>query len=321
MRHVLPAALAAVFLAAGLQAAGAGEIRIGITPTTFDAPLLVLKAQNALAAELSAAGKTDVTVRWLSFQAGPPMNEAFAARQLDVTAYGDTPALIGRAAGLKTRAIGVASSGWYSAAAVVRQDSPITSILELKGKKVATQKGTTGHNLLAAILNEAGLTPADIEFVNLPIGELGGVLINGNVDATVAVEPVLTRLEQEHHVRTLRDGKGLKNSIVPLVALDEFARDHGPEITTLLRAYRRAARFIVEHPDEAARLLTTEINQPASIIKGSLAKFNFDPVFQPEHIEAVKSTEAFLREQVLIRAPVDVDAFIDRSYGQTLAAN
>jgi len=320
LRAGLALTLSVLGVCAGLSGALADTLRVGITPTTFDAPLLVVKQKNWLAEELASAGVTGTTVSWLSFQAGPPMNEAFAARQLDITVYGDTPALIGRAAGLRIRAVGVGSSGWDSAAAVVRKDSPITSVQDLKGRKVATQKGTTLHNLLVAVLQEAGLKTSDIQFVNLPIGELGGVLINGDVDASVAGEPVLTRLELDGTIRVLRNGKGLKNSIVPIVAREEYADGHKAEVAAFLRAYRRAARFIVENPDEAAALLTAEINQSAAVIKASVAKFDYDPVFRPEHIAAVKDTEVFLRDQGLIRTPVDVDAFIDTSFGQALAS-
>ena len=251
MRALLAAGFAAL-LALGATSAQADELRVGTTPTTFDAPLLIVKQKDWLTEELAKAGRAGTTVKWFSFQAGPPMNEAFAAQQLDLTAYGDTPALIGRSAGIPLRIVGVASSGWYSGAVVVRTESPLKTTADLKGKKVATQKGTTLHNLLVAALTEAGLKVSDIEFVNLPIGELGTVLLSGNVEVSVAGEPVLTQLELSGNIRTLRDGKGLKNSIVPLVASEAYAKDHAVEIEAFLRAYARAARLIADEPDEAA---------------------------------------------------------------------
>jgi sulfonate transport system substrate-binding protein len=154
----------------------------------------------------------------------------------------------------------------------------------------------------------------DIEFVNLPIQDLGNALVSGDVDAAVPVEPILTKLEQSGSIRTLRDGKGLKNSIVPLTASMAFLATHRPVVDAVLKADRRAAEFIAEHPDDAASVLTAEIRQPVETLRASLAKFNFDPTIRPEYIPELKKTEAFLRDQKLLRNSVDIGSFIDLGF-------
>lgn len=313
------AGLAAGLFLAATTAGHSAEIKVGFTPTTFDSPMVIVKQKGWLQEELAKAGLKDSVV-WVPFSAGPPQNEAFAAKQLDITASGDVPILIGKAAGLPLKAVGLASAGWYSSAAVVLKDSPIKTVQDLKGRKVATQKGTTGHQLLLLALAEAGLKVSDIQFVNLPLPDLAGAVANGDVEAAVVMEPGLSSLEVSGTIRTLRDGKGLKNSIILLVGREDFIAANPKVVEALTRAYRRAATLIAEKPDEAAQVLGAEIRLPVAALRHSIAKFEYDPAFKAEHIASLKGTEAYLREQGVIRSGVNIDAFVDLSFTAKPAA-
>ena len=307
--RLLPAAL---ILAGALQAQAA-DLRIGYAPNTFYAPILVAKQKKWLDEELAAAGAGSTTVKWQSFSAGPMMNEAIAAGQLDVIFTGDFPAILGKATGFDIRLIGISSSGYRSQAGVVLANSPITSVKELKGKKVATFRGTISHHLLVVALKEAGLKPSDIELVNLTLPDMNNALQRGEVDAAFLWEPMFSKLELDKSIRVIRDGKGLKNAIAVIEATDEFASKRRAEAKALLKAFQRGAELIKRHPDEAAKLVAAELNQPEPIIRRSLDKFIYGPAFSAEIVAALNDAEAFLREQNFSRVKVDVDKFIDRS--------
>lgn len=300
--------------------AGAGEVRIGYAPNTFYSPILVAKQKKWLDEELAAAGLGTSTVKWQSFSAGPMMNEAIAAGQLDIIFTGDVPAILGKAVGFETRLIGIASSGYRSQAGVVLANSPITSVKDLKGKKVATFKGTTAHHLLVLALKEVQLKPSDIELVNLTLPDMNNALQRGEVDAAFLWEPLLSKLELDHSIRILRDGKGLKNAIAVIEATDSFVTKHRAEAKAVLRAFQRGAALIRHNPDEAAKLVAAELNQPEPIIRRSMDKFVYGPEFSNEIIEALASTEVFLREQGLTRISVDINRFADRSLLRELGA-
>ncbi|HOJ76779.1 MAG TPA: ABC transporter substrate-binding protein [Bacillota bacterium] len=108
----------------------AKEFRIATQPGPHYAPIFVAKKQGWLEAELK---KEKVNVKWISFLAGPPINEAFAAGQVDLGLMGDTPAIIARASGQDLRIIGLASSGPKALAVIVRKNATIKSAKELKG--------------------------------------------------------------------------------------------------------------------------------------------------------------------------------------------
>ena len=289
------------------------EVRIGYAPNTFYAPILVAKQKKWIEEELAAAGSATPTVKWQSFSAGPMMNEAIAAGQLDVIFTGDVPSIIGKANGFEIRLIGTSSSGYRSQAGVVLANSPVASVKDLKGKKVATFKGTTAHHLLVLALKEAGLKLSDIELVNLTLPDMNNALLRGEVDAAFLWEPLFSKLELDKSIKVIRDGKGLKNAVAVIEATDSFIAKNRNEAKAVLKAFQKGADLIRRNPDEAAKLIATELNQPEPIIRRSLDKFNYDPAFSKDVLDALSGTEAFLREQNLVRTSVDINRFVDRS--------
>ena len=156
--------------------ATANEIRIATQPSPFCASILVAKHKGWLEEELAKVGAKPA-IKWTSFAAGPPMNESFAAGQQDIGILGDTPAIIGKAAGIDTKIIGITASGPRSLAVIVPTKSNIRSPKELKGKKVAVVKGSYAHHLLVLILQKGGLTTNDIEFINLSQADIATAII------------------------------------------------------------------------------------------------------------------------------------------------
>lgn len=295
------------------QHALAAEIRIGYAPNTFYAPILVAKHKQWLEEELAALDNGVHSVKWQSFSAGPMMNEAIAAGQLDVIFTGDLPAILGKSVGFDVSLIGISSSGYNSQAGVIAANSSITSVAELKGKKVATFKGSTAHHLLVLALKEVNLEPTDIELINLALPDMNNALQRGDVDAVFLWEPMLSKLELDRTVKVLRDGKGLKNAVAVIQAADSFIANNPAEAVAVLKAYQRGAELISQNPNQAAKLVAAELGQPVHIISLSLDKFTYSLDFTTEVVEALFNTEVFLAEQGMIRQKVDIDRFINRS--------
>jgi sulfonate transport system substrate-binding protein len=312
------AALLAGLAGAPHTAAAAGELRIGLAYSTSAAPLMVARQKGWVEDELARAGRSDTVVRWFPFTAGPPVNEAMTAGQIDVGSMGDTPALIARSSGLETVLFGISSAGSRTQAMVVRTDSPVTSVKDLNGRKVAAAKGTTTHELLGLILAEAGLRFSDVEFINLPLSEMNVALEKSTIDAAVVWEPLLTRLEAQGTVRILRDATGLKNSVSVLVAMRPYAQTHPEEVRSVLRALRRGARLLADNPEEGARLVAADLRLPPELIQRSVSRHNLAQPLTPAITDDIRQSERFLRDNALIRRPVDVDAFIDPAFSRSV---
>lgn len=305
---------AAILIAAGLSAPSlAADLKVGVTPTTYTAPALIAKQKGWLEEELVKAGVKDTRVQWASFVAGPPMNESLASGKIDFALFGVTPSLIGRAAGVQAHVVALASSGFKQQAAAVLPNSSIKSVKDFKGKKVATFKGTTAHQLLVLAFKAANLSLSDVEFINLSPADLVPALQSGNVDAAFLIEPALSNLETNNAIRIIPDGTGLMNVVCVIEVPDAYLAKHREEVKAFLKAYDRASAFIRANPDEAARILTAEINLPAAVIRRSLDKFAFSTDLSSVEFADFMASEAFLREQNLIRTSVDVNEFIDLS--------
>lgn len=312
---VLSLQLAALVTGAATAWAGSPQIRIATQPIPQYAPIFVAKQKKWLDEELAKTGSR-VEIKWSSFAAGPPINESFAAGQQDFGLLGDTPAIIGKAAGIGTRIVALTSSGPQSLAVVVPKNSTISRPQDLKGKKVAVVKGSYAHHLLVLVLQEGGLTTSDIQFINLSQADIATALISGDIDAAAVWEPVLTKLESQGAIRVLRDGSGIKKGLLVIVATDDYLGKNREQTKALLHAYQRGADFIKADPQEAARLIAADINLAPELLVKVLTRFDFTPTIRAEDVAELKKSETFMESAGIIRTPVDIDRFVDLGIGR-----
>jgi sulfonate transport system substrate-binding protein len=290
----------------------ADEIRIATQPIPHYAPLFVAKHKKWIDEELAKVGAKP-TLKWTSFAAGPPMNESFAAGQQDFGFLGDTPAIIGKSAGIDTRIIALSSFGPKSLAVVIPVNSSIKSPKDLKGKKVAVPKGSYAHHLLALVLKQGGLTTKDIQFINLPMADIATAIQNGNIDAGALWEPLITKLESQGAIRVLADGTGIKKGVLVIIATNDFVVKHRDQTKALLKAYQRGAQFIKSHPAEAAKLIEKDVSLSPDLLLKVFKKFDYNPAITHEDLEELKRSEEFMKDNGIIRYHVDISTFADPS--------
>jgi sulfonate transport system substrate-binding protein len=292
--------------------ARADEIRFATQPIPHYAPIVVAKHKKWLDEELSKVGAKP-TLKWTSFSAGPPINESFAAGQQDFGFLGDTPAIIGKSAGINTKIVGLTSTGPKSLAVVVPAKSGIKSPKDLKGKKVAVVKGSYAHHLLVLVLRKGGLTTSDIELINLSQADIATSIINGDIDAAAIWEPLITKLETQGSVRVLADGTGIKKGALVIIATNDFVTKHRDQTKAILKAYQRGADFIKANPKAAAQLIAKDVNLSTDQLLKVLAKFDYNPALQADDIEELKVVEVFMKNNALIKSHVNIDTFADPS--------
>jgi sulfonate transport system substrate-binding protein len=167
--------------------------------------LNVLKSQRSLEKRFQPDG---VAVEWSKFAAGPQMLEALNVGSIDFAYTGETPPITAQAAGTPLVYIAHEFANPGAEAILVQKDSPIKTLAELKGKKVALNKGSNVHYLLVRALESAGLQYTDIEPVFLPPGDARPAFEQGKVDAWVIWDPFYAAAEKSG-ARVLTDGKNL----------------------------------------------------------------------------------------------------------------
>ena len=317
MKKVFMCVMLAVLLAmtgvlggCGGQDSAAGDkktVRIGVVPLPHYADAWVAYKKGFLAEELQKSG---YELDWHTIALGPVVSEAFAAGEIDMGVMGDFPAFIGRSAGTNFCITSVASTAPEALALIVRPDSPVKSMADLKGKKVATTKAAYGQKLLALLVEQAGMKMEDISFISLSMPDLAAALARGDIDAGVVWDPILTKLESSGEARVVADGTGLYDAYAVWMATDELAKNDREAVRAVMRARQKGVEYMQEHPEEASRLLLEEINLPSEQFAIMLKKFSYEQEMTDKFYQDMQDTEEFMYSNGLLKGKVDVNAFI-----------
>ncbi len=248
---------------------------------------------------------------------GPAINEALAAGQLDFAAYGELPQIIGKANGLATRVI--ANGGVSTIYVAVRNGVKANTITDLKGLRVAVQRGTILHQALDRFLEEAGLTEKDIQLYDLPTADQLAALTNGEADATVGVASILT-LRDQGIVRIIYStaGKTTPDGINAFAVTEDFSNKYPSATGGVVRAFVRAAQWsAIPGNRDAALDIWAKSGTPRKVLGEDFAgplKQAQIPLIDELFVAGLKVGVDFSVRNKLIRQPFDVDAWIDRHY-------
>jgi len=202
--------ITAAILSIGVVAASVGAsygqdkvIRIGFQKY---GKLVLLKSKGTLEPALDALG---YKVTWIEFPSGPPLLEALNVGAVDFGNTGETPPIFAQAAGAPLRYVAYEPPAPRGEAILVPKNSALKSVADLKGKKVALNKGSNVHYLLVKALEKAGVKYSEIEPVFLAPADARAAFERGAVDAWVIWDPFQAAAEAATGARTLADGTGL----------------------------------------------------------------------------------------------------------------
>ena len=168
MRRISQRLIAAIVLSIGIVAAAVGTsygqdkiVRIGYQKY---GKLVLLKSKGTLEPKLAAAG---YKVVWTEFPSGPPLLEALNVGAVDFGNTGEAPPIFAQAAGAPIQYVAYEPPAPKGEAILVPKESPLKSVADLKGKKVALNKGSNVHYLLVKALEKAGVKYSDVEVAYL----------------------------------------------------------------------------------------------------------------------------------------------------------
>lgn len=178
------------------------ELRIGFQKGSIN--LALLKALALLDRHLPATKAS-----WVEFPAGPQLLEALAVGSVDVGATGDSPPVFAQAAGKDLFYVGAEPPKPDSSAILVKPDAPLKTLADLKGRRVALQKGSSAHFLAVQAVRRAGLAWSDIQPVYLPPADARAAFERGAVDAWAIWDPYYAAAEIDGRVRVLATSRGL----------------------------------------------------------------------------------------------------------------
>jgi sulfonate transport system substrate-binding protein len=178
------------------------QLRIGFQKGSLN--LALLKSLGLLEKRLPTS-----KITWVEFPAGPQLLEALAVGSVDFGATGDSPPVFAQAANKDLFYVGAEPPKPDSSAILVKPDAPIRALADLKGRRIALQKGSSAHFLLVQAVKKAGLQWADIQPVYLPPADARAAFERGAVDAWVIWDPYYAAAEVDGQVRVLATSRGL----------------------------------------------------------------------------------------------------------------
>jgi len=267
-RWTAPLLVAAVSFHASAQSNS--TLRIGFQKS---ASLLTLqKSSGSLEKRLAPLG---VSVKWVEFPAGPQLLEGLNVGAVDVGFVGEAPPIFAQAAGARFVYIGFDPAAPEAEAIVVPKDSTIKSVAELKGKKVALNKGSNVNYLLVKALEKAGLKYSDIQPVYLPPADARAAFERGAVDAWVIWDPFLAAVEHQSGARLLQDGKGLVNNYSYYLAERGYAQSQPKVIQALFEDTQAQAVTLKGNIKAAAAVIAPLQGLAPEIVEKSLTRYQF----------------------------------------------
>lgn len=266
---ILAAAVTLTVGATTPASADGQKLRIGVQKY---GTLIVLQAKGTLERRLAALG---VGVEWREFPGGPQLLEALTAGAIDFGTTGEAPPVFAQAAGSPLVYVGVEPSAPRGEAILVPKDSPIDSVADLRGKRVALNKGSNVHFLLVEALAKAGLAPDDIHSIFLAPADARAAFESGSVDAWVIWDPFLAAAQQATGARTLADGSGLVANYQFYLAFRGYAQAHADILRAVAAEIAATDAWAETHQADVAKLLAPRTGIDIDAIDVSLARLGY----------------------------------------------
>ena len=286
-------------------------LRIAAQPYPLYTPVYVAYRLGYLDEELNAVG---AKYEWKSFKSGPLVNEAVAAGEADLGFMADLPAIIAKSTGLPIEVVSNVAYGEKGIAVLAKADSPIKSVADLKGKKVAYATGSYAQHLLALLLSKEGLTLNDVQSVNLGAGDQPAALASGEVDAIVIWEQYISQLTSDGTAKVIADGTGVKRGNMVTYAVSDYANKNPKVIEAYIMALNRADEVIKNEPEKAAEAVAEDFGVNKELMLKIIPNFTFSTEFTEDDIAEIKNVKDFSLESGIISKDVDIDSFINKKY-------
>ena len=282
-------AAAAGVMAAGMpataqaQAKGEAQVRIGYQKY---GTLTLLKGRGTLEKRLAEQG---VGVKWTEFPAGPVLLEGLNVGSIDFGTVGEAPPIFAQAAGANLVYVGNEPASPASEAIVVPKGSGLRTLADLKGKKVALNKGSNVHYLLLKALEKAGVAYADIQPVFLPPADARAAFERGSVDAWAIWDPFLAAAEKQLGARVLADGKGLVANYQFYLASRTYAEKNPEILRIVLDEVAKVDDWGRNNPDEVATILAAQTGLSKDVVALAASRYAYG--VKPVSVDVIASQQ------------------------------
>lgn len=277
------------------------ELRIDYA--TYSPPSLVLKKQGWIEQALPGTA-----IKWVYSAGSSNALNFLQGNSVDFGSTAGSAALLSRANGNPIKVVYIYEQPEWTAL-VVGKDSTAKDIRDLKGKKIAAQKGTDPYFFLLRTLNQAGLSQADIQYVNLPHADGRTAVERGQVDAWAGLDPHMAASELQAGSKLIYRNKDF-NTYGFLNSREAFLQKYPETTKKVIEAYERAKKWIVDNPDQAAQILADEAQINLEVAKRELnERMNFKTPGTPgdAHVSVLRAVVPIIDAEQLANPGANVD--------------
>jgi sulfonate transport system substrate-binding protein len=266
--------------------------------------------------------KDGTAVKWVLSAGSNRALEYLAAGSIDIGSSAGLAALLSRANGNPIRAPYIFSRPEWTAL-VVQKDSPIRTLKDLKGKKIAATKGTDPYLFLLRALPTAGLKRSDIEHVALQHADGRAALEQGRVDAWAGLDPLMAASELDAGSRLIYRNVAF-NTYGFLNVREEFLQARPDAVRRVIANYERARLWILANTTEAAKLLAEEakVSLQVALLQIKLRTDFSNPQPSAEHVQALQAASPILLNEGLVKPGTNlnkvVTELVDTRFAQSV---
>ena len=269
--------------------------------------LTLLKARGDLEKRLAPLG---IEVKWNEFPAGPQLLEGLNVGSIDFGTVGEAPPIFAQAAGADLVYVANQPPAPQAEAIIVPKDSTLKTVAELRGKKVALNKGSNVHYLLVKALEKAGVPYADIQPVFLPPADARAAFERGAVDAWAIWDPFLAAAEKQIGARVLTDGRSLVSNHQFYLASRPYADKKPQVIAAIIDELVKLDVWAAQSAKDVANVLAPHIGLDVGIAELAASRFAYGikPISAAVAAEQQKIADAFFSLKLIPKAIRIADA-------------
>jgi sulfonate transport system substrate-binding protein len=262
----------------------------------------VAKEQGVFERRLKPLG---VEVKWSEFEIGPQLMEALGTDAIDFGWAGDVPAIAAQSAGAKF--VYVARMPWSAHGMLVPERSAIRSLAEIRGKKIAVARNTTGESVLLKLLAKAGFAYDDIVPVFLSPTDASKALARGDVDVWVVHDPFFALAEHVQKARAIATTKDIINGNSVYVANLEFAKKYPKTLAAVIDEVTNVTTWAAQHRDEVAKANSAAIGMDPDAVRIAIDRSDLvvGPVTDAIVAQLQETADVFLKVG-FIPKPIEV---------------
>lgn len=284
------------------------EINASYVSRPINVPSIVAQERKMFETEFS---KDSIEFKWHDLTVPSSQLEALASKSLDfANSLNYVSAILTKANGNDIKIVSAYSRFPKGISMVVNANSAVKTIADLKGKKVALQRGTMLHEMLMKALTNASLTEKDIELIDMDSTNSLMAVVSGQIDATILPEPLLSKAVASGKATKLMSAEGLISGLTVVAVRSDFAKEQPDLVKRYLRVQKESIDWGTANLENALKLTATKNQMDLNAVMKLYPEFSFDMSLDDVKVGLISSA-VFLKKEKMLKPDVDINKLVD----------